>query len=470
VPLTLPTRRLVAVPGAALGLAAIAAGLTYLMYAVSPVAALGAVAGVAVAGMILARPIYGAYAGLLAVPLEVGLVRVPLVSSVTVAEVLFLLTGIAGALHMFATRGSRPAPVHVPFLGLIIVATSGFVVAHDTSAVTRITRVWLAYFFLSIVVSRASRKEVERVLLCLATAGALAGVAAIFNTGQQVVAEQGSLVAGRASAGFAHPNVLAFFLVMSFPQAIALAGRGRLVQRFGMTAAAGTIIFGLLLTLTRSALIGGAAALLVLIALPGFRRLIGIAIVCVAAFAVVNFQAIQGNSEVTVLSQRLSTVNASGLQRDPRIPIWNASPGIIAAHPIFGVGEGNFSIQAEKLDLLDPADDLPYDHAHDIFLTIAAELGLVGLAVFLAWIYMIGGVIRANLRRRDWQWPIKLSLTSAMVGMLITSFTEYPPRTNVIMATFLILVGLLAALQRLGQEEDAAAALAAAARDAADCA
>jgi O-antigen ligase len=439
-------------PLVALGLVAVAAGCTYLMYVASPVAAIGAVVGVIVAAVVMWRPIYGVYAGLLAVPLEVGLVRVPLVTSVTVAEVLFLLTGISGAIHLLGVRGWRPAPVHFAFLALIAVTLTGFVFAQDTAVITRISRVWLAYLFVCIVVSRASRHELHLVLLSLATAGSLVAVAAILNTGSQVVMNSGDQVAGRASTGFSHPNVLAFFLVMSMPQAIMLAGRGPLVQRLGMAAASAAIFVGLLLTLTRSGLVGGGISLIVLLAWPQFRRLAGVAAIVVLAFAIFGAQSSSNTSEVSIVSQRLSTVNASGLQRDPRIPIWRATPGIIAGHPFFGVGEGNFSIAAQQLNLLDPANNLPYDHAHDILLTFAAELGLVGLAVFLVFVSLIGRLIAANLRARDDDWPLKLGISAAMVGMLVTSITEYPPRTNPIMATLLILVGLLVGFRRLDLE------------------
>lgn len=431
-----------------LGLALVAAGVTYLMYMASPLAAVGAVLGSAVGCVVLWRPIYGVYAALLAVPLEVFQIHVPLVSSVTVAEVLFLLTGISGALHLMVEPGWRPAPVHLAFLGLIVVSLTGFLFAHDTAVITRITRVWLAYFFMSIVVSRGTRRELELALLALASSGAVVAIAAILNTGSQTVEDTGALVAGRASTGFAHPNVLAFFLIMSMPQAIVLAARGTALRRLAMAGASALIFAGLLLTLSRSALIGGAVSLLVLLAWPRFRRAVGVGLLIGGLIVAVNFSSIQNAPEVSVLSKRLSTVNAAGLQRDPRIPIWQATPGLIARHPLFGVGEGNFPNVAQQLDLLDPSNDLPYDHAHDIFLTFAVELGLVGLAVFCAWVFLIGRLLWANIRERDPDWPLKLGLMAALVGMLITSITEYPPRTNVIMATLLVLIGILVGFER----------------------
>jgi O-antigen ligase len=76
----------------------------------------------------------------------------------------------------------------------------------------------------------------------------------------------------------------------------------------------------------------------------------------------------------------------------------------------FGVGPRNFpSIDPARLGVERPAATahFPITHAHNLFLTKAAEEGLVGLAAFLAML----GVVAYRLgrdwfagRMRDWQW------------------------------------------------------------------
>jgi len=452
--------RNVAVWGAvALGLALTALGLAYVMYLRSPLVAallpLGALAVV----LVLRQPIVGVYLGLLALPLEILHVRFG-IRSVTLAENVFLLTAVSGLLHLASARVQAARAPHLAFAALVVLSAGGLLVAQDTAVVERITRVWFAYLIISLVVSRASRAELERVLLSLAVSAGFVGTIALLSTGPQQAQGGGELVSGRADTGFAHPNVLAFFLLLALPPALVLlARRGELWVRALMGVAATGILGGLLLTLSRSAIIGALVALVMLLALKEFRRVIAGLLAVLVIFTAFNFGAITRSSEVATVSERLGTVSSfQGIKRDPRADIWKRTPSIIVRHAVFGVGEGNFPNIGPRYGLLDPANNLAYDHAHDIFLTIAAELGLTGLAVFLVFLWAIARVARRVVRARGPGWPLGLAVSAALSGLLVDSLAEYPPRTNVIMATVLILVGVLCGLQRADEEEAAAAA------------
>lgn len=67
-----------------------------------------------------------------------------------------------------------------------------------------------------------------------------------------------------------------------------------------------------------------------------------------------------------------------------RIDTWKGAVRIIKENPVLGLGRGksNFGETARKFDDL----KIPYDHAHNTYLQIAVELGLVGLAAFL-WLF-----------------------------------------------------------------------------------
>ena len=67
-----------------------------------------------------------------------------------------------------------------------------------------------------------------------------------------------------------------------------------------------------------------------------------------------------------------------------RIDTWKGAVRIIKGNPVLGLGRGksNFGETAKKFDDL----KIPYDHAHNTYLQIAVELGLVGLMAFL-WLF-----------------------------------------------------------------------------------
>ncbi len=83
-----------------------------------------------------------------------------------------------------------------------------------------------------------------------------------------------------------------------------------------------------------------------------------------------------------------------------RLPIWEAAIRMIGRAPLSGVGLGGFQT-ASALDAAGASTDGPPDssqgteHAHNLFLQVASDLGLVGLAAFVA-LYGLG--LRAAYR------------------------------------------------------------------------
>lgn len=441
--------------GSALAVALTALVLAYVQYLMSPVVALVLPVGAAAVVLVLRRPIVGVCLGLLALPLEIMHLRFG-ITSVTLAENIFLLTAVAGLGHLLHDEVERIRPPHLAFGALVLLSAIGLLHAQDTAVVGRITRVWFAYLVLSIVVARSSRVAIERVLLSLAVSAGFVGIFALLTTGPQQSSGGGELVSGRADTGFAHPNVLAFYLLLALPCALVILADARTVpRRLLMGAASAGILGGLLLTLSRSAIVGAAVALVMLLALQQFRRLIGVLLVALTIFAAFNFGAIARSSEIATVSQRLGTISSfQGVKRDPRADIWARTPGIIFRNVTFGIGEGNFPTVGPRYGLLDPANNLAYDHAHDIFLTIAAELGLTGLAAFLVFLGTVARTGRRVVRARGPDWHLGLAAGAALTALLVTSLGEYPPRTNVIMATVMVLVGALVGLERAGEERE----------------
>jgi O-antigen ligase len=68
-----------------------------------------------------------------------------------------------------------------------------------------------------------------------------------------------------------------------------------------------------------------------------------------------------------------------------RLPIWEAGLRMIGRSPLTGVGLGNFQrVMARDEPGASPLLPEGASHAHNLFLQVAADLGLVGLAAFLA--------------------------------------------------------------------------------------
>lgn len=439
---------LICVGGA--GLLALAEG--FVAYKTSPyLAALGPLA-LAGAALVFWRPVIGVCAAILAVPLGYASGRF-LGLQASPAEFLSLLTAVAVVTRLVVAGERYPmGPAHWAFAGLTAVAGTGLFFAEDPSTTGKILIYWVAFLLIAIMLASASRRDVERILVCVAICGGALGVAAVLGAGPQEVKGGGQVVSGRATASFAHPNVLAFALILSLAPAMAMSLVGPRWRRLLMSALPVAIIAGLVFTLARGGIIGAVVSLATLMAWPRFRRMALLALGVLGIVVALNFNTIYRAREVSLVRERLSTLNVQGVRVNPRIRIWQKTPAMIADHFWLGVGEGNYSIVSPRYGLLD-IGGLHYDHAHDIFLTIAAETGIFGLAFFLWFVYAVGRSAGRAVRSRGP--PFALATGAALLGLLVTSLGEYPPRTNDILALIMFEVGVIIACERLANRERA---------------
>jgi len=434
-------------------LACVAAGAVevLLMDRVGTTAALALPVGVAAALTIGPRPVLGVQLAVLAVPLEYFSLKIGGAGGLSPTEVLLLLTA-AAALVQWSLTIARP---HVPSVlgaatATCILIAVGYLAAEDKLIVTKILVMWSAFVVVAVLVANAGERDITRLIACIAIAGGITGLVAVAGGTNQSLVAGGLIATNRAQASFAQPNVLGFFLVLSIPAAVVLAMQGRGLARAFMALMALGAIWGLMLSLSRTSLIGTFLAFAVLLLWPEFRRWAVVGLAALSIFALFNVQALERSQQISVVAERLATLGReSTVQADPRLAMWKTTPRIIAAHPLLGVGAGNYSVAAERYALLDQ-NDLPFDHAHDVPLTIGAELGLPGLAV-LAWFVVALGalVMRAiSLRGDPLRGALLLALAATMVGVIPISLADYPPRTNAIAATFIVQVGALVALLR----------------------
>jgi O-antigen ligase len=286
-------------------------------------------------------------------------------------------------------------------------------------------------------------------------AGGIAGIVALSGISHQQVVAGGTIVSNRAQAGFQHPAVLAFFLLMAFPPALVLGLRGPRGLRLPMLALSVFAALGLVFSLTRGAIIGAFVALLLLMAWKTFRRAALVLILAAVVFCGFNAKALEQTREVSVVGTRLSTIfNGQENRSNPRILIWKTAPKILADHPFLGIGQGNFASVSPHYGLYD-VGSLPYNHAHDLFLNIAVETGVFGLAALVWLLVAVGRLIRATLRARDRPtYPLGVGLAAALAGLFASSLLDYPPRTNVIMAAIMVEIGALVALERASKTTD----------------
>jgi putative inorganic carbon (hco3(-)) transporter len=432
--------------GAALSII-VAGGFSVLAYEVGPAAAVVPFVVAALLVAVAIDPLAGIIAGVLAAPLETLALPVGDVAGITPGEVLFGIAAVSAVWRwMNADARPHPAPAHWAFVALLLVSATGIAFAPDAFTVFRITLMWSIFLVLSIHLTTCNPERLRHVLLAIAASGIVVSLIAFSGAGQVKLLEGGAIAEHRAQASFAHPAVLAFFLVMAFPCALCLGLAERGPRRWVLISGAGLVLGALMLTLTRGAILAAGVVLVLLLVWQPFRKVIVVLLASIAVFAAINGDALLRSRDVAVVTTRLATIGGQAAHTNPRIRIYDRAPALLEDHPFLGVGAGNFPQIAARYDLRD-LDGLVFQHAHDVPLTVAIELGLLGLAALVTFAAGVARTSARALRIRDAHVPLRLAAVGGIVGLTASSILDYPLRTNMIVATFLLEVGVLMGLR-----------------------
>jgi O-antigen ligase len=185
-------------------------------------------------------------------------------------------------------------------------------------------------------------------------------------------------------------------------------------------AIAALCIFALLFTQERSAWVGAAAAVLCAAAMaPGLRRRLLVAVPLVAIGVVSAFVVVPG------LYAR--TTERIGDQRTEwdRLNLDRAAENMVLARPLFGFGLGTFRDRSGPYFKQSP--DFPLTNTtgelHNVFLSIAAELGLVGASIWLlALVLAVGGAITVRGPPELYPWRVGL-LAMTVMWLIVANLT-----------------------------------------------
>jgi len=135
-----------------------------------------------------------------------------------------------------------------------------------------------------------------------------------------------------------------------------------------------------------------------------------------------------------------------------RFAIWTDTLSLIRQHPLIGVGLGNLkvhfpSVQKESLSIYTQY----LKDAHNDYLQIWAELGLVGLTLFVCFIASLGiFLVRTHKDCKD-DLPKTLELQAmglSLVGIGINAMFCFPLERMIPLFTIMVLLGLMASLAR----------------------
>lgn len=222
--------------------------------------------------------------------------------------------------------------------------------------------------------------------------------------------------------------------------AVASVGAWTLRKSYWQVPATGLVLAGVWLTGSRVAIVAVAVASLVAFvvgalgagkrgrwqALAGVTVMIALAAIVVAVYP----------------SKRNLNLPASV---ESRAVLFKSGVAMVKDSPVFGIGVGRFLELSERYGSADIARILQvertHDNAHNNFLQVAAELGVVG---FLAFVWLLGACVAGGV----WRWR-QLAvqerwLLAGVAGMMLTWLTGHPLLVPEAAVMFWLFAGMVA--------------------------
>lgn len=352
-------------------------------------------------------------------------------------------------------------PISLPFICLIIISAVSFINSIDYYSSFRGIEKLLISGFLFLICAEAvqDNRHISRIVLSVILGASLASLDAIWqvNFGRDFIRGNEPIInigLTRATAAFPDANVLGIYLSAITPLIIGLAlyyFKGR--KKIAMLAVSMLATTGIILTFSR----GTALALYVsvlFISICRRNKLISIGLlILLLVFPFILPKNIKDWAKVIHYNPIVFMCNSD------RITIYRNSINMIQHHPIIGVGVNTFSRNYIKYKLPEPenAKTGDYMYAHNHFLHMAGEIGLVGLGVFLWLLFRLFKktmFIYGNSVDEYYK-ILSLSISACLIAFLINGLTEtslYYARVSMI---FWYFIGFALSLNKFTDEKKA---------------
>jgi len=413
----------------------------------------------------LIRPEYGLYLLIFAVPW--GSVREIRLGAMTVGvtEALIGLVLAAWLAKMIATREIKTVhpPLLLPlliFLGAILLSlTVTLSLQYSLKEILKWLEVLGIYLFVVNVIGKREAKVIVLLILLAGISQALLGIYQFFGR----VGPEGFLLFDRfmrAYGTFEQPNPYGGYLGMVLPLAYSLSlgakgygarDKGQGIRDKGaapyslplassiLTALATTglvlMLAAMLMTWSRGAWLGFIAAFVVMNVVRSRRA----AALFALALILLSFVIVMGGLQLLpeAITQRfldflpfLSGVDISRVEITPanfavieRLAHWQAGWDMFSEHPWLGVGIGNYEPVYPAYAL--PYWDDPLGHAHNYYLNIAAEAGLVGLSAYLILCAAVFWQVWRAVRRTSGYWQgVAVGILGILTHLTVHNFFD----------------------------------------------
>jgi len=145
-------------------------------------------------------------------------------------------------------------------------------------------------------------------------------------------------------------------------------------------------------------------------------------IALVAAIVVLGFIFLPTDPLIARFADLAMTEDISA---DTRAQIWNDSKGIVQSFPLFGVGLGGYETALYRFKTVAPMNTV--DYAHNDYLQVLTEMGVLGFSVGLALLLIVlWSTLRSAVYARDTDDRLmQIACLGSLVAILLHSFVDF---------------------------------------------
>jgi putative inorganic carbon (HCO3(-)) transporter len=405
----------------------------------------------------------GIFIGLLALILGVPLVCSPytqsnafLIKTVFLQSLVFALFLLWLGRKFLSKEPASNIPLKLPMVSFLAVGALWLAFSSYRYAVFEEFLRFLSFFLLYVLIVEEVRGK-RRMTLVIDAVLLVTILTSLYGILQRLGYPLFDWVPGdytRIMSFYGNPNFFGTHLVAVLPLLLALSigshGKRKLFSALALALALACLLFAE----TRSAWIGFAFSLVFLAFLIRKTKIVRFgfktSVPLLAVFLVIILLLFLNQDVIVKRISQLWDPHGTAFMR---LHTWEAAFSMIKASPIFGSGLGTFQIVFPGFRYFGFESEVPIGnvlHAHNEYLEIWAEMGILGLALFL---WLMIGFFRHALRnlKGGREGLIALGMIAGIAGVLVDSLFSSSMRWTGPAFTFWFLFGL--AVTTTGSEE-----------------
>ncbi len=416
-------------------------------YFISPVLIIGGVVALLAAYLILVSPECGVMAVLFLMPFLPTMALVAAVGYVTVCYLIKIMLG---------KRVFKFETVDLAVLMFIIIMGLGGIISINRATSIKSVMVFICFmigYFLVVSLIR-TREWLGRCVIAVLSSASLVSLIGIYQylSGSLSNKWQDSTmfdISGRVTSTLENPNVLAEYLIMTifFALSTFLCGKNS-KGKFTGFCISGIIGVCLILTWSRGAWLGALIGAIIFIMIY-HRRSIYLFVIGAASIPFLPFVLPDA-----IISRFTSIGNMADSSTSYRVYIWRASVNMLKDYFFtgIGVGEGAFR-KIYPLYTLSGIEAAP--HSHNLYLQIWLETGIIGLLIFLIFIffYMQSHFTCYKMQLETQNRMYTCAGLCGIIAILVQGMTDYVWYNYRVFLMFWLIIGLSSAFVRLNRDE-----------------